>query len=250
MSRSRPTKRLKSPVENYFDWAGKKGELSFWDKEKKERKYFPKMKFVVLDELHTVGGFHPASDKPIRGTEVRNLKEEKIKVWVGGKEHSTGYLDDLKEDIKGLKYQKSVYIAVLQKGKASLAKLSLISSSLGAFIGFTEGSGDYDGNGKVDLYEEGKGVAIAGKSKLKKKGDNKWYEPTFEIMDISEEEEAEALRLDGILQEYFDARAGKNTDSSDNDTSYDDISDDDYEEEEEDFAEDVNDAEDFDDLPF
>lgn len=204
MSRSRPNKNAKSPVQHYFEWSGSEGKLYFYDKEAKENVYFPKLKFVVLDELHTVTGFSDKHNNGIRGTEVREL-DSPITVWIGKKKHSTDTYANLKTSVNGLKYAKSVYIGVIKKGGTmELAKLTLKGSAFSAWVNFLKGAEDYAENSSVDQFGEGVGISITGKSKQKKKGTTKYYEPKFESFDLSEQEDATAIELDSQLQEYFD----------------------------------------------
>lgn len=257
MSRSRPNKNRKSPVKHYFDWSGSEGKLFFYNKEEKENVYFPKLNFVLLEgDLHTITGFSKKHNNGIRGTEVRDLNNP-ITVWIGKNKHSSGKYSDLKS-ISGLKYAKPLYIAMLKKdGSFELAKLTLKGAAFSAWINFLKGAEEYAEAGSVDPYGEGVGIRIVGKSKMKKNGATKYYEPKFELFDLTDEQDEEAIELDKELQEYFD-ETPSTTDDNDNDPidESDDDGDDnssedaDDEQEDEETEEEHEDAEDVDDLPF
>lgn len=253
MSRSRPNTRLTSPVKHYFDWSPKDGKLSFWDKEAKKNILFPKLTFVVLDQLHTVAGFSKANNNGIRGSEVRDLKTP-ITVYIGKNKHTTDIYADLKNNVTGLKYAKAVYIGILRKGSPmEIAKIVFTGASFGAWLNFLNGKEEYEGKGSVDLADTSLGIKIVGKTKQKVNGSAKWYEPKFELFKISEEEDVEATALDEALQLYLDAREEGGDSGSGNETKAQtpatNATDDDYEEEEE-AEEEHEDAEDVDDLPF
>lgn len=247
MSRSRPKART-SPVKHYFEWSGSEGKLYYYDKEAKENVYFSKLKFVVLDELHTVSGFSDEHNNGIRGTEVQSL-DQPITVYIGKKKHSTGLYADLKSSVNGLKYAKSVYLGVItKKDGIEIAKLTLKGAAFSAWINFLNGKEEYAEDGKVDMFGEGVGITIVGKSKQKKKGNTKYYEPKFEAFELSDEENEEALTLDEELQAYFDQTPSK-ADDNPKDTTPASTADDEPEEEEEE-EEAHEDAQDEDDLPF
>lgn len=249
MSRSRPNNKLTSPVKHYFDWSPSQGKLSFWDKEKKEDVFFPKLNFVVLDQLHTVAGFSKKHNNGINGTEVRDLKTP-ITVYIGKKKEATDVYVNLKNNVTGLKYAKAVYIGILKKdAPMEIAKIVFTGSTFGAWLNFINGKEEYDGEDSVNVTAERVGVKIVGKTKLKTNGSAKWYEPKFQVFTTSEEEDAEAVSLDTTLQDYLDSKIARvSTPEEKEQVTSDESEDQDYEEEKE--EEEQEDAEDLNDLPF
>jgi len=255
MSRTRPVRT--SPVKLYLEWAANKkhGKISFWDRSEKKNKYLKGLKFVVLDERSSVGGFNEERNGGIRGTEVKNTKSEKMRVWIGkSKKPIEGYYQDLKSQISGLKYAKVLYIGVIgNNGGMEISKLTLVGASNVAWMNFLQGQENYKGNGKVNLLTHG--VSITGRVS-KKKGDNNYFEPLFETFELNKEQGDLADKLDIELQEYFDGvgdqEDGKNTTASTQSTGgyeegVQEDEEDDYPADEEDV---VEDAEDLEELPF
>lgn len=253
MSRSRPNTRTKSPVKHYFEWSGSEGKLYFYDKAKKQNVYFPNMKFVVLDELHTVSGFSKDNNTGIRGTEVRDINTP-ITVWIGKKKHTTATYSELKNSVNGLKYTKSVYIGLVKKdGSLEMAKLTLKGAAFSSWINFLKGAEDYVKNDAVDPFADNVGIEIIGKSKQKKNGATKYYEPKFATFEMDEDQGALATTLDDELQTYFDNTLSKNDDNANPSViDNDDEKDQDTEQEEEETDEDQKapDSKTVDDLPF
>lgn len=254
MSRSKPNSGAVSPVEQYFQWSGSEGKISYYDKAKGTNEFFPKMSFIVLDELHTITGFSDKESSSIRGTDVKSL-DTPITMYIGKKKITTDTYENLK-NITGVKYAKSLYVAVITKNELKICKILLAGAAFGAWLDFIKGENDYKDGGKVNPMDVGVGIKIVGKSKPKKKGSNTYFEPIFQVFTITEEQEKEAMLLDGTLQEYFENRAKVsttvadhgNTDSepADKKTSTKKSKAKDEEEEED---EDIN-ADDIDDLPF
>ena len=257
MSRSKPNSGAVSPVEQYFQWSGSEGKISFYDKAKGTNEFFPKMSFIVLDELHTITGFSDKDSSSIRGTDVKSL-DTPITMYIGKKKITTNTYENLK-NMTGVKYAKSLYVAVITKTELKVCKILLAGAAFGAWLDFLKGENDYKDGGKVNPMAAGVGIKIVGKSKPKKKGSNTYFEPVFQVFTITEEQEKEAMLLDGTLQEYFENRAKvstttTNTDHEDTDnepvdkkpsTKKSKPKDEEEEEEDEDI-----DADGIDDLPF
>lgn len=211
MSRSRPrASGPETPVRYNVKWSGKDGVLTIYDRQSKKEQEVETIDFVVLDELHTVAGFKSGrrgeKGKPIRGTEVRDVKNDEISVFIDGKKVETGVWAELKDRVNGIKYAKSVYIGLInKKGVMEIAKLSLSGSSFSGYLTFLNATEEYEGFDKVKPTAPGVGITIVGRSKLKTNGDSKYYEPMFDVFDLSDEEEDTATELDGELQKYLDA---------------------------------------------
>lgn len=211
MSRSRPrASGPETPVKYNVKWSGKDGVLTIYDRQSKKEQQVKTVDFVVLDELHTVAGFKPGrrneKGKPIRGTEVRDVKNDEISVFIDGKKVDTGVWAELKEGINGIKYAKSVYIGLInKKGVMEIAKFTLSGSGFSGYLNFLNAQEEYEGMEKVKQTAPGVGITLVGKSKLKTNGDSKYYEPMFDVFELSDDEEDTATELDQELQKYLDA---------------------------------------------
>jgi hypothetical protein len=254
MSRSRPSTRVTSPVKHYFEWKGAKstkGKLAFYDKEKKQEVLFPNLSFVILDQWSSITGYCKPKNGGIRGTEVRSTKKEKMKVWIGKDKqpYTEGLWADLKGSISGAKFARILYIGIVNSkgGPMEVAKFTVAKSAFGAWMDFLSGTGDYKDNGEVDSRDTTLGFKVAGS--IKKEDPQEFYAPVYETFELTPEQMEEANKLDEELQEYFDARDGRNKEqeSGSQDSEFNEP-----EKEEEDdnpFVEQPA-AEDFDDLPF
>lgn len=211
---SRSKKRgsdIQNPVKHYIQWAGKEGKLYIFDKskgEKGERVFFKDLKFAVLDQLHTVTGFQKGRNgkgKGIYGTEVWDVKTEKMTVWVGGEKQAEDYYENLK-GINGLKYAKNVYIAIFRTdGEVELGRITLTGSSFSGWLNFLAGKEEYKDQGKIaNLYDAG--ILISGRTKQKTNGDTKYYEPKFSTFELTEEDEELLEEMDRELQNYLETR--------------------------------------------
>ncbi len=259
MSRSRPSNRVTSPVKHYFEWKGAKstgGKLSFYDKERRQEVLFPKLNFVILDQLSSITGYCKPKNGGIRGTEVRSTKNEEMTVWIGKDKqpYTKGLWADLKGSISGAKFARVLYIGIVNSngGPMEIAKFTVAKSAFGAWMNFLGGVEDYEGNGGVDSRDASLGFRVTGS--LKKVDPQEFYVPKFESYELTPEQVEEANKLDAQLQDYFDAKnVSKNNDSnqeSDNQTSEFDNQTPEFDVEKVVVEEPATTSEDFDDLPF
>ena len=255
MSRTRPVRT--SPVKLYLEWAGGSdhGKISYWDRAEKKNKYLKGLKFVVLDERASVSGFSEEKNSKIRGTEVKNTKTEKMRVWVGkASKPIEGFYQDLKTQVSGLRYAKVLYVGVFTNEGLQLCKLTLDGAANSAWMNFTKGEENYkEGHGPVNLMTHG--VSVIGRVP-KKKGSNNYYEPLFEAFELDEQQSKMADDLDKLLQEYFDGAVNGDQSVTTNSSQVaeeeeDDTSSGNYEDDYPDVQEETPpSAEDEDDLPF
>lgn len=195
MSRSNPTPT--NPASKLFRWAGSTGKMQWYDRETKTRIDAPlPFKFLVLDELHTIGGFSERDKSGIWANEVRTMKEQ-LNVRTGSGQLGFGTYEFIKDTLKanGGKYARSVYIA-FEDGSDDpqwlIGNIKLTGAALGAWFDLK----------RTHNVEEG-AVMLTGSTK-DKNGSVEYHVPTFEITSIDSETDQLAGRLDKALQAYLD----------------------------------------------
>lgn len=191
MSRSNP--ESKNPAVRFLSWSGSKGELVYYDKDKEERVAVKlPFTFLVLDQLHTITGFHEQDNSSYWANEVRDVQKDELTVKTSGGTKQAGRYKDLTDvRSKGAKYAKSIYIGFEQDGKLVIGNFKASGSALTAWIEFCR---------KVDVYKYA--VKLTGKAEAEK-GSTKYFTPVFEGIKISDEKNAEAVELDKQLQAYL-----------------------------------------------
>lgn len=195
MSRSNPTPQ--SPVNRYFNWSGATGKLQYYDHEAEKRVDVKlPFRFLVLDELSTIGGYSDSAQSGIWSNDVRSTKDTLI-VRTRMGVIANGDYASIKDYLKGAggRYARSLFIAYQpeggEDGELAIGKMKLVGSSLGAWFDFQRKNRVYDG-----------GIAITG-STTDTKGSNTFHVPTFETADVSSEEDVTANDLDRELQAYL-----------------------------------------------
>jgi hypothetical protein len=198
MSRSNPTTAA-NPAQRFFEWKAEKGELQYYDKERKENISVKlPFSFLILDEVSQVGGGIKINGKyeGYWSNAVKNLNTQIITVKSKGGVVAQGLYAELKER-KGLHYEKGLYIAFYGDDKSlQMGFLKFKGSSLGAWFEFTKAhrdlcKGAFTIKSRSDVIEGDKGD---------------YYTPVFvHKPDISEESDQAAIELDKQLQEYLTA---------------------------------------------
>lgn len=213
MSRSN-NENITNPATKFFSWAGSKGELSFYDKEKKEN-ISVKMPFtfLLLDVLSTIKGYSDEDETGFYSNEVKNISTELMIVKTNkGVEIARGLYKDIKDAIvaKGAKYAQSCYIAFYdEEKKLKIGNIVFVGSSLGggenkkekyevgAWMGFCKAN-------KADLMK--KAIVMELDNRICVKGATQFYCPKFSFKEISETANEAANELDRELQEYLGKR--------------------------------------------
>jgi hypothetical protein len=196
MSRSNPNTAA-NPATRFFEWKAERGELQYYDKEKKENVSVKlPFSFLILDELSQVGGGTKATGKyeGYWSNAVKNLNTQIITVKAKNGIVAQGFYADLKER-KGLHYEKVLYIGFYGDDKElKIGCLTLKGSSLGAWFEFTKAH--------RNLYAGAFGIKSRSEKIAGEKSD--YYTPMFHhISEISEKSEEAAKELDRQLQEYL-----------------------------------------------
>lgn len=206
--------QAKSPVTRRFKWSGGAdvvktkdadgkeieevvgGKVSYYDKEDEQDHEVPfPFRFLVLDEVHTIGGFSDADKSSFWANEVRDLKEPlTVKTSAGVK--ARGLYADL-GDVKasGAKYAKSAYIAYYDEaGELAIGNIKIMGAALRAWIEF---------NKKFDTSKVA--VELTGADGPHKKGKTLYFIPVFNGLNIKEATLDAAKELNRQLQEYLNA---------------------------------------------
>ncbi len=213
MSRSNSTEMTENPTTRFFQWSGKTGKVTYWDKElSKDIEVKLPFMFLVLDELHTIKGFSESEEKGISSNEVRDISKDVLNVKVGKNTIEKGLYSAIKDSIKakGGKYAKATYIAYRDdNGKLSIGKFTFTGSSLsggeykkgkekakiGGWMDFTK---------TCDIYKNA--VHLSLEEQVCTKGANEYRVPHFEFDKVSKETELEAAKLDVVLQTYLNSK--------------------------------------------
>lgn len=196
MSRSNNTEII-NPSKRFFEWVGSKGCLKYFDKsrgEKGENVFLDlPFTFLVLDRLATIKGFSDNDQSGFWSNEVRNIKTEPFIVKTKKGEVANGLYSTLANVLnQGACYCQSVYIAFFDENKVlQIGNFQIHGSAIGAWIEFSK---------KKNIFKSA--ISITGASKAKK-GITEYYIPVYELKDVSESTEAEAIQLDKELQEYL-----------------------------------------------
>lgn len=206
MSRSNPHVNAPSPAVRWFEWNGEHGWVRYYDKDKKETIDVPlPFKFLLLDELGSVRGWHDASKSGIYSNEVRDTRTDVL--VVKSFKHGTlaeGLYKDIKDRVNTLggQFVANCYIAFKDNGELKIASLRFKGAALGAWMEFRKAN-------RSALYEDA--VEISGFTEGKK-GRITYRMPAFSTCDVSAETNSAAVALDEELQEWLTAYFNRRTD--------------------------------------
>lgn len=205
MSRSNPSEHLSNPATRWFEWNGSKGNLRYYDKDKKQKVDVAlPFTFLLLDQLATVRGFHKSSKSGIFANEVKDTTKDPlvVKSFKGGS-IAEGLYREIKDKVKsaGGSYTANCYIAYkAEDGELQLAVIGFRRASLGGWMDFTKDHrGDlYKGAIKIDGFTEGQNGNVV------------FRVPTFKLVPVSDETNEDAAALDEELQDFLSTYLGRN----------------------------------------
>lgn len=195
MSRANPTASSPNPCSTWFEWKGEFGQVSHYDKEKKERVIVPTpFKFIVLDTLSTVTGYNKKLKSGIYANEVRNISADPLVVkFFKGEEIANGLWSAIKKDVayENGKFCASVYIAFRESKEApmQIGNIKMNGCALGPWFDFQKKS-------RADI--DAKGVTMKAGTK-DTSGSVDFVPPVFSISEITGESNTEAQHLADTL---------------------------------------------------
>lgn len=217
MSRSNPIENIPNPATRWFQWDGAKGLVRYYDKEASN----PAAKtgqgrnvelalpfhFVLLDELSSVRGWSESLGSGIYANEIRDVKSDVliVKAFKGApRPIAEGVYSAIRDRVKaaGAHFVTNCYIGYKLGERLILASLQFKGAALSAWMEFKRSCPTSLINGRSipDYYS--KAITITG-SGSGRKGAIVYKFPTFTLKELSAETNAEAMRLDEILQGYL-----------------------------------------------
>ncbi|MBF4194593.1 hypothetical protein [Mycolicibacterium phlei] len=203
MSLSKP--REISPTRRFFRIRGATGDVVYYDKAKQDEVAVElPFRFIVLDVLNTIGGFHEPSNSGIWSNEVRYV-DELFTVRTRDGVFARGTWEEIRDKVKGAggKFGNSVYLAYKdENGEWAQGNLHLIGAAVSNFFDFK----------KTRLFDQDPGVAITGFTQ-QKKGRNEYFVPNFEGWDVPAEDLLVATKMDEALQVWLENRGNRDNDS-------------------------------------
>ena len=190
-----------NPATKFLSWKSNDKQFSYYDKETKENVLVPlPLKFLVLDEMHSISGWNDATQSGIYSNEVKFISKETMTVKpFKGNEIAKGLYKDIKEKVKsaGGHYVKSIYI-MLEDG--TLANLQLKGSAVQKW-------GEFTAKGKQRLVDE---WVVVDKAVDGKKGAVKFTTPDFRFLQSITDAESElADECFNTLEAYMNTYLSK-----------------------------------------
>ena len=191
----------KNPSKYFLEWKSNDKTFVYYDKETRENvKIDLPFKFLTLAEMHTVKGWHDASQSGVFANEVKFIGTEELNVraFKGG-EIAKGLYKDIKVKVKSLggHYARSVYILVGE----DIWNIQLKGSAVQAW-------GDFTQKTRSRLSDEW--ISITGANE-QKKGSIKYTTPEFSFDgSLTEEEAKHADAAYDKLTAYVEAYTKKN----------------------------------------
>lgn len=207
MSRSNPNDNgSPNPAVRWFEWNGETGSVRYYDKDTKQNvDVGSQFRFMLLDQLGSVRGWHEASESGIYSNEVKDTRKDVliVKAFKGGT-LAEGLYKDIKDRINTLggQFVTNCYMAFKHDhDDLAIGSLRFKGAALNAWMEFCKAN-------RSALYK--KAIAITGYSEGKK-GRVIFRVPTFEVVDVSPETNDQAVSLDAELQEWLAGYLARNT---------------------------------------
>jgi hypothetical protein len=134
-TRQNITDKLSNPAQYFLKWSNGSGEISYYDKEKKENIIIGNnISFLLLDQLSTAKGWDSQNESAIIGTEVRNPAFEPIILRSYKDGNSNQIVKGIwKTEIKDkypVDFYASLYIVTIINSKPVLANLQIKGACL------------------------------------------------------------------------------------------------------------------------
>jgi hypothetical protein len=186
-----------NPSTKFLEWKSNDKCFEYYDKEAKEKVQVNlPLKFLALDELHSVKGWSDSCQSAIYSNEVKFISKEIMTVKpFKGNEIAKGLYSDIKEKIKaaGAHYVKSIYV-MLEDG--AIGNIQLKGASCQSWGEFTQRNRQRLPDEWVTVKDFTEG----------KKGAVKYYTPNFSFdKSLSDLEMDQADEAFNILEAYLKA---------------------------------------------
>jgi len=185
-----------NPTSKYLEWKSNDKSFSYYDKEAGENvKVELPLKFLFLQNYHTVKGWNDASESGIYSNEVFYIGSEPMTVrsFKGGV-IAEGLYKDIKPTITaaGGKYNRSIYV-MLEDG--TVANISLKGSGVRQWSDFMEANKNLIDNQWIEVLT----------SNDEKKGSIKYSTPEFTVgANLTKQDSAKADDVAAELKAYLD----------------------------------------------
>ena len=200
MSRSNPTENTTPhPSTLWAEWDGSNGALRYYDKESKANVLIPdKFTMILLDQLSCINGWSDSNESGIYSNEIRSIGKDILRVVTySGKTIAEGIYKSISPSIAsaGGKFTANLYIAYksVTLGKLAIGSIKLKGAALSSWLEFSK-------TNKDAIYA--KAIVFNG-CETGKKGAITFKTPKFELKEISEQTNLDALNLDVVLQTYL-----------------------------------------------
>lgn len=199
MSRSNPNANNLSPNPStrWFEWRGSDGHFRWYDKdEEKNIVVKAPFRFILLDRTATVRGYNKKAKTGLYSNEVRDTRSERlsVKFFTGGKV-AEGFWQDIKDTVtaKSGKFATNAYIAYKDGKELKIGCIQFSGCSLGPWF-------EFEKEHRKTLFEK----AISVKTFTEEEnGGIEFKAPVFELVEVDEKTNKEAIALDAQLQAYF-----------------------------------------------
>jgi hypothetical protein len=197
MSWGNPHENAPNPSTRWFEWNGEKGLVRYYDKEAKTNMDVAlPFKFLLLDQLGSVRGWHELSKSGIHSNEVRDTRADIliVKAFKAGV-LAQGIYRDIKDRVNavGGSFNANCYIAFKNGNEMSIGSIRFKGAALGAWMEFTKAH-------RGELTK--KAVVIHGTTEGKK-GRIIYRMPAFTTADVAPEAARIATALDAELQAWL-----------------------------------------------
>lgn len=197
MSRSNPTQH--NPAQYRFNWkSGKKCFVRYNREDKTKTTVKLPFTFIPLDQLSTVTGYQKRTNSSIYANEVRDTRVERLVVKSSlGNVIADGLWMDIKDKVAAAKagFAVIVYCAFKdEKGGLKLASIQMSGCARSSWFDFTKKHSRSEIESKAVRVSE----VITDDS-----GEIAFNAPVFELVALSDETNAEAVKIDQELQNFL-----------------------------------------------
>jgi len=187
-----------NPVNRYFEWAGSKGKVKYYDKKTEENVFLDlPFRFLLLERRFKITGYNEVAGNGIYSNEIDDLRNQQLRVHLGN-ETVSGLYQNISDKITrhGGKFANSLYIAYHdEENKLSIGNFLVWGSSLGAWIDFSNTYRSEIWEYAVSVYEHTEET----------KGTNTYFAPQYKLVEVKPETDEAAKGLTETVIEYINA---------------------------------------------